>query len=169
MHSRVVRTKKLGLLIIRPLQNGDTVTVAALLQRPGPESRARRFNGAKPELSDGELAALARVDARHQSLVAYVDGDPLPAGIAQLVRDGGRSTCAEIAFAVADRHQGKCVGAALAELLAADARAAGVTHLTATMRNANAAAFALLRRVAEKVDVRHHAGEATLVAAFEAA
>ena len=37
------------------------------------------------------------------------------------------------------------------------------------MRNANAAAFALLRRVAEKVDVRHHAGEATLVAAFEAA
>jgi len=169
MHSRVVRTKKLGLLTVRPLRNGDTDTVAALLDRLGPESRARRFNGAKPELSKAEVEQLAAVDARHQSLVAYVDGDPLPAGIAQLVRDADRSTCAEIAFAVADRYQGNCVGTALAELLAADARAIGVTHLTATMRSSNTAAFALLRRVAERVDVRHSAGEATLVAEFEAA
>jgi GNAT superfamily N-acetyltransferase len=169
MYSRVIDNKKLGPLTIRPLQNGDVDTVAAFFERLGPESRVRRFNGSKPRLSDGELAALASVDARRQTLVAYADGDPLPAGIAQLVREADRRTHAEIAFAVADCYQGKCVGSRLVELLAADARAAGVTHLTATIRGSNAAAFALVRRVSETVDVRYEAGEANLVAAFEAA
>jgi len=169
MQSRIIRNPTLGLLTIRPLRDGDTDTVAALFERLGDESRARRFNGAKPRLSAGELAQLARIDARSHSLVAYVGGDPRPAGLAQLVREADRSTHAEIAFAVADRYQGRCVGSALVELLAADARAAGVTHLTATMQGSNAAAFSLVRKMAPIVDVRYGAGEASIVAAFEAA
>ena len=106
MHSRAVRIKKLGLLTIRPLRHGDTETLAALFDRLGTQSRVRRFNGAKPRLSDAELAQLATVDSRRHTLVAYVDGDPQPAGIAQLVRDPHRWTHAEIAFAVADCYTG---------------------------------------------------------------
>ena len=169
MHSRIVHTKKLGPLTIRPLRDGDVETVAALFGRLGDESRVRRFNAAKPHLSDHELAQLARVDSRRHALVAYVEGDPEPAGIAQLVRDGSRCTHAEIAFAVADRYHGRCVGSALVDLLAADARAAGVTHLTATIRSSNRAAYSLVRKVARVIGVQHEAGEAAIVAAFDPA
>ena len=164
MHSRVIRNKHLGHLTVRPLRNGDTRTICAFFQRLGAESRLRRFHGAKPRLSDGELAELAAVDSRRHALVAYVDGDPLPAGVAQLVRDAGRCTHAEIAFAVADDYQGKGIGKALVELLAADACAVGVTHLTATVQSSNAAARGLVQKVLDVVDVRYEAGEATLVA-----
>jgi protein lysine acetyltransferase len=169
MHSRSIRNGKLGLLTIRPLLDGDTDVVEALFDRLGPESRARRFNGAKPRLSTSELAQLAAVGPRRHTLVAYVDGDSQPAGLAQLVRDCDRWTHAEIAFVVADRYQGYGLGSTLVELLAADARGAGVTHLTATMQSSNGAAYALVRKVSNAVDIRHQAGEATVVAALEAA
>jgi ribosomal protein S18 acetylase RimI-like enzyme len=164
MHSRVIENKKLGQITIRPLRNGDVETIAALFERLGAESRARRFHGAKPRLSETELRALATVDAHHHSLVAYVAGDPLPAGLAQLVRDDDARTCAEIAFAVADGYQRSCIGKSLVELLAADARAAGVTHLRATIQSSNTAAQALVQKVLKVVDVRHDSGEATIVA-----
>ena len=73
---------------------------------------------------------LARVDRDHHVLVGYLDGDPEPVGIARLVRDGAS---AEIAFAVADAHQSRGIGSILASELAADARAAGITQLSATV------------------------------------
>ena len=60
MHTRFVDG-----ITIRPLRNGDTTTVAALFERLGDRSRERRFCGAKPRLSEIELAGLARVDASH--------------------------------------------------------------------------------------------------------
>ena len=74
-------------ITIRPLSNGDTATVASVFARLGGRSRERRFGGAKPRLPDTELQALARVDGAHHVLVAYVEGDDAPAGIARLVRD----------------------------------------------------------------------------------
>lgn len=139
MHSRFVDG-----LTIRPLRDGDTGTVAALFARLGERSRERRFCGAKPRLSDVELAALARVDADHHVLVGYVDGDPEPVGIARLVRTGAT---AEIAFAVADAHQGRRVGTLLAEELAADARAAGIVALSATVCGDNPRVLALIKRL----------------------
>ena len=125
MHSRAVRVKTLGLLTIRPLRHGDTETVVALLDRLG-------TNGAKSRLSDADLMQLATVDSRRHTLVAYVDGDSQPAGIAQLVRDPHPWTHTEIIVAVAECYHGLRIGSTLVELLAADARAAGITQLTHT-------------------------------------
>ncbi|HET6584500.1 MAG TPA: GNAT family N-acetyltransferase [Nannocystaceae bacterium] len=147
-------------LTIRPLSSGDTATVEALFARLGADSRTRRFCGAKPRLSEAELAQLARVDATHHVLVAYVDGQSRPAGLARLVRDG---PTAEIAFEVADEHQGRGIGSVLARELAADARAAGVEELVATVCGDNAPAVSLLRRVAHSLDVRWHGGEREFV------
>jgi ribosomal protein S18 acetylase RimI-like enzyme len=158
MHSRYVNG-----LTIRPLRNGDTQTVAALFERLGDRSRERRFCGAKPRLSGPELAHLARVDSRHNVLVGYLDGDPEPVGIARLVRDG---TSAEIAFEVADTHQGRGLGSILASELAADARAAGITHLVATVCGDNARVVALLKRLGS-LDVTWRGRERELVVGLE--
>jgi ribosomal protein S18 acetylase RimI-like enzyme len=139
MHARYVNG-----LTIRPLRDGDTDTVAALFARLGDLSRERRFCGAKPRLSEAELTHLARVDDDHHVLVGYLDGDPEPAGIARLVRDG---SSAEIAFSVADAYQSRGIGSTLAGELAADARAAGITQLVATVCGDNPRVLALLKRL----------------------
>ena len=137
-------------LTIRPLRNGDTDTVCALFARLGDRSRGRRFCGAKPRLSDSELAALARIDHVRHALVGYVAGDSDPAAIARLVRDGTR---AEVAFAVADVYQGRGIGSTLGRELAADARAAGIRELVATVCGDNARIVSLLKRLGPSVEM----------------
>lgn len=138
MHTRFVDG-----VTIRPLRDGDVETVRALFERLSPSSRAQRFGGPKPRLSARELELLARVDAGRHALVAYVAGDPQPAALAQLVRVG---EAAELAFAVADVHQGRGLGSLLARELAADALAAGITELRATVAGDNPRVISLLRR-----------------------
>jgi ribosomal protein S18 acetylase RimI-like enzyme len=150
-------------LTIRALRNGDTDTVAALFARLGDRSRERRFCGAKPRLSEAELAHLARVDRDHHVLVGYFDGDSEPAGIARLVRDG---SSAEIAFAVADAHQSRGVGSILASELAADARAAGITQLVATVCGDNPRVVALIKRLGS-LEVTWRGRERELVVGLE--
>ncbi len=150
-------------LTIRPLRNGDDRTVAALFDRLGPAARLRRFCGAKPRLSDRELASLSRVDADHHVLVGFVDGDSDPVGLARLVREG---PSAEIAFEVADAYQGHGIGRALAAALAADARAAGVRELTATVCGDNPPAVSLLRSIAHSLRASRQGHEQSFVVAL---
>jgi len=159
MHSRSVDG-----LVIRPLRDGDTATVLAVFDRLGAESRRRRFGGAKTGLSRSELELLARVDATHHVLVAYVAGDRRPAGIARLARDG-RS--AEVAFEVADEHHGRGIGTALSAELAAAARAAGIVELHATIAGDNPRAMSLLARTSRRLRATWLGGERRVVAALE--
>jgi N-acetylglutamate synthase-like GNAT family acetyltransferase len=114
-----MQTRFIDGVMIRPLRDGDTATVEALLARVAVRSR----------VSEVQLAALARVDGDHHALLAYLGGDPEPAGIAQLVRD---ASAAKVFCAVADDYEGREIGAVLSRQLAADARAAGITELCAT-------------------------------------
>ena len=141
--------------------NGDTATVSALFERLGPRSRERRFCGAKPRLSEDELRLLARVDAEHHVLVGYVDDDPEPVGIARVAREGTRPRSRS---PVADEFQGRGIGTTLTRVLAADARAAGVTELVATVCGDNTPAVSLIARISESLQVRWHGGERELVA-----
>ena len=122
--------------------------------------RPLRDGGAKPRLGEAELARLARVDARHHVLVGYIGGDDRPVGIARLVRNG---TSAEIAFEVADDHQGCGIGSVLARELAADARAAGISTFVATVCGDNPRVVSLLTRMAESLHVRWQGGEREIV------
>lgn len=150
-------------LHVRPLRRGDVRTVMAVFDRLGERSRRARFNGAKPCLRAADLRALASVDATHHALVAYVEGDPQPVGIARLVRDGGT---AEIAFAVADEYHHRGIGSTLAAELIAVARAGGVTEITALVSSDNTAAIALLRRTLNALEVRLEGAELSIRAAI---
>jgi len=127
-------------VVIRPLRNGETEVVQSVFDRLGPRSRLQRFGGAKNVLTQSDLAQLARVDGRHHVLVASVDQQPV--GIARLVRNG---RTAEIAVEVVDDMQGRGVGTVLMRRLAADATAAGVERLEASVAPENLASRRLLR------------------------
>lgn len=160
MHARYVDG-----LTIRPLRNGDTATVAALFARLGDDSRRQRFCGVKPQLSEQELRTLARIDEKRHALVGYVDGDPEPAAIARLVRDGNR---AEIAFAVADVYQSRRIGSILGRELAAGARAAGITELVGTVCGDNTRIVALLKRIGRSLEVSWAGGQREFVVRLQA-
>lgn len=164
VYRRHMLTRFVNGVTIRPLRDGDTDTIAALFARLGERSRERRFCGAKPRLSDVELSNLARVDHDRHVLVGYVDGDSEPVGIARLVRTGGS---AEIAFAVADEYQRVGVGSTLASELAADARAAGITQLTATICGDNPPMVALLHRLGSSLEATWLGREREFTVALE--
>jgi protein lysine acetyltransferase len=163
MHTRILKPRHGPTLLVRPLRHGAVRTVMDLFERLSEESRRTRFNGPKPCLSRAERRQLASVDANHHVLVAYVEGDPQPVAIARLVRDGGS---AEVAFAVADEYQQRGIGSALAAELIEDARAVGITEVTALVSSDNPAALALLRRIANVLDVRLDGPELSIRAAI---
>jgi ribosomal protein S18 acetylase RimI-like enzyme len=163
MHTRALQLKHGPVLLVRPLRRGDVRTVMAVFERLGDDSRRARFNGPKPCLKMSELRQLAAIDANHHALVGYLEGDPNPVAIARLVRTGAS---AEIAFAVADEHQHRGIGSALAGELVADARAAGITEITALASSSNTAAVALLRRIANVRDVKLEGPELSIRAAI---
>jgi ribosomal protein S18 acetylase RimI-like enzyme len=165
MHAHAFHNRTLGKIVtVRPLANGDTATVSALFDRLTPASRERRYHAAKPRLTSGELAHLAKVGANSHVLVAYVDGDPLPAGMARLVRDASDRTAGELAFEVADHYQGHGIGKRLVEMLLADARAAGIRRVDAWVQTSNRPALGLLRRVLDRTTVRVDGAETLVVA-----
>jgi ribosomal protein S18 acetylase RimI-like enzyme len=162
MHTRVLKPKHGPSVHVKPLRHGDVHTVMTVFERLGDQSRRARFNGPKLRLSASDLQQLAAVDGTRHVLVAYVEDDPEPIAIARLVRDG-RS--AEIAFAVADQYQQRGIGSALAEELMADARAAGITEIIALVSSDNPAALAVLRRIADTLDIRRDGAELSIRAA----
>jgi ribosomal protein S18 acetylase RimI-like enzyme len=164
MQTRALKPKSGPLLFVDSLRDGDVETVRKVFTRLSDSSRRARFLGAKPCLTDAELAELARVDASHHAVVAHVPGDPEPVAIASLVRTDRVS--AEIAFAVADAYQHQGVGSLLAADLIADARAAGISEITALTGADNPAALKLLRRIATVRDVTFEGRELSIRAAI---
>jgi RimJ/RimL family protein N-acetyltransferase len=165
MQTRADKTHA-GILAIRPLRPGETDVIEAVFERLGPHSRAMRFGGPKPLLSEPELAVLADITPRHHALVGFVDGDSAPAGIARLVVERSDRTTAEVACAIADVYQGRGVGTALMRALVADARAAGVQRLHATILGDNRRAVGVLRKVAAIEEIRFDGGDIDVTASI---
>ena len=119
----------------------------------------------------GALAwGLRRRVGDERGAVLRASDDRLPAGVAalheweiRLVREG---SIAEIAFEVVDEHQQRGIGSALTAELLADARAAGITEVTALVATDNTAAVSLLRRVLGRLDARFEGTELSVRAAL---
>jgi len=125
---------------IRALAPEDRIALLAAVGRTSDQSLYRRFFAFKHEFTDQEVDFYVNVDfVSHVALIAVLedDGRPVIAGGARyIVGQPGR---AEIAFAVADAHQGKGIGTALLRHLVILARRAGLRELTADVLPDNAA------------------------------
>lgn len=115
---------------IRPIKPDDGDLLRAFFERLGPESRYFRFFKIKKSLSDDEVEFFTHVDYDDRmAMVVVLDGEFI--GVGRYDREGDDSEIAEVAFAVADEHQGRGIGTELLELLTAYARDHGIEKFTA--------------------------------------
>ena len=114
---------------IRPVTAADDHLIANLHGRLSEESVRMRYFGAHPRLSEDEMARLVEQEGPdHLALAAERGGQFI--GMAQYDRVPG-SDVAEVAFVVADDHQGLGIGTLLLEYLASEGRRFGLKRFAA--------------------------------------
>jgi acetyl coenzyme A synthetase (ADP forming)-like protein len=131
-----------GSIHIRAIRPDDKDRLVAHFQRLSQRSVYFRFFGAKKRLTDQELTRFTEPDfVRHVALVATLrEGDEeriIGVGRFMARDDQGTPHRAEVAFAVADEHQGRGIGTLLLEHLAPLARANGITEFEADVLGEN--------------------------------
>jgi RimJ/RimL family protein N-acetyltransferase len=147
-------------ILVRPIRPDDKRMLEDGLRHLSDESVQRRFLTLKRSFSRSELRYLTEVNGRdHVALVAEYPGEPVRRliAVARFVRLADDPTAAEAAIVVADDWQRRGVGTQLAELLAAEARHAGIRRFTATMASDNVAAHKLMHRLSTHLE-QHHSG-----------
>src|SRR5262245_22371092 len=125
---------------IRAIRPDDRERLANHFQRLSARAIRFRFMGAKRHLSDTELDYFTRPDfVRHVALVATLreGGSERIIGVGRYVTGDGLGATAEIAFAVADEHQGRGIGTLLLEHLLRIAREHGITEFRADVLGDN--------------------------------
>jgi len=131
-----------GSIRVRAIRPDDKQRLVDHFRRLSPRSVYYRFFGIKRELTAEELRRFTEPDfVRHVGLVATLreGGEERIIGVGQyIVRDVQRAPHrAEVAFAVADEHQGRGIGTLLLEHLAKLARANGIAEFEADVLGEN--------------------------------
>jgi RimJ/RimL family protein N-acetyltransferase len=145
--------------VVRRLASGEAKVVQEVFDGMSERSRYQRFAGAKPALSSRDLEVLTTID--HDNHEAFVAVDPRSGravGEAHIVRDDHDRAVADVAFAVADDWQGRCLGSRLADILAKRARQLGIGRLRATMLADNSRSLALIQRMGRVAARRYDGG-----------
>ena len=139
---------------IRPVQPTDAATVERLLRGLSERSRWLRFFSGFPDLVAAVRWAV-EVDYRTRyGLVATAGADGGVVAHAVFQRDPDRPERAEVAFAVADRFQGRGLGTILLGQLAEAASAAGVRVFTAEVLPDNHQMVRVFRSSGFPVEIR---------------
>jgi acetyl coenzyme A synthetase (ADP forming)-like protein len=119
-----------GTVHIRPITPEDGADLVSFHAGLSQETVYFRFFGAHPKLSDGEVERFTNVDHdKRMALVATLRGRII--GVARYDRTEEGAQDAEVAFVVADEHQGRGIATLLLEHLAAFARTRGITRFRA--------------------------------------
>lgn len=113
---------------LRHLAATDKASLIAFHERCSEETHYLRFFGAKPHLSENEASWFCAVDGERRGAVVAtlpVEGDEIIVGVGRWDLLGSGEE-AEVAFVVADDHQGHGIGRALVEAVLDQTRAHGV-------------------------------------------
>ena len=114
---------------VRGIRPDDADRLVAFHEQLSPESIVLRYFGPHPRLSPAEVTRLTTVDGVDRLAIVGLVDDRI-VGVARYERQPGTDR-AEVAFLVADDHQGKRLGTMLFEHLAAAARRNGIRYLLA--------------------------------------
>lgn len=133
-------------VLVRPVGPQDKALLLDGFRRLSEESRIRRFMAPIKELSEEQLRYLTEIDyVDHFAWAAVLAGRPeVGLGVGRYIRLKDEPTLAEVAITVVDEYQGKGLGTLLLGMLAATARAAGITKFRAFVLEDNMAMRTLL-------------------------
>ncbi len=131
-----------GSVVVRAMRPDDKARLLEHFARLSARSVYFRFFGVKKRLTDEELTRFTDLDfTHHVALVATLveDGTERIIGVGRFhtLDDAGKPWRADVAFAVADEHQGRGIGTLLLEHLVPIARALGVTEFRADVLGEN--------------------------------
>jgi acetyl coenzyme A synthetase (ADP forming)-like protein len=129
-----------GSIHIRAIRPGDRQRLLDHFARLSARSVYFRFFTAKRRLTDAELDLFTRLDfVQRVALVATLleSGEERIIGVGRYAMLPEKPGAAEVAFAVADEHQGRGVGTLLLEHLVRIARAHGVSEFQAEVLGEN--------------------------------
>jgi len=154
-------------LVFRTLQRDERGAVQDVFDGLSARSRTLRFHGAKPHLTERDLAALTDVGCCGRHAVVAVDRESGRAvGIARYVADGTNGVEAEVAYAVADEWQARGVGRRLIVELARIADSKGVARFRGLVSGGNARSLALLDYIGSFVERGYEDGAFRVVVAI---
>ncbi len=129
---------------VRPIKPEDAGLIRHFFETLGPESRYFRFFRIKETLEPKEVEYFTHVDyADRMALIALLDGRMI--AVARYDREGHDGSSAEVAFAVADKHQGRGLGTQLLQLLTTHARSHGIERFHAYVLPENRQMMRLFR------------------------
>lgn len=117
---------------MRPIRPDDVEAHRRFFDRLSRETVYYRFFTPKTHLTEAESIRFTNVDYVDRFAVVALLGEDIIA-VGRYDRDTRRPEQAEVAFAVEDAHQGRGLGTALLEYLAAIARTHAITRFTATV------------------------------------
>ncbi len=138
-----------GTVHVRPIRPDDGARLLAFHNSLSDRSRYYRFFSPKPRLTEREVERFTHVDYTDRVALVATLGDELVA-IARFDRWPGRDE-AEVAFTVADAHQGRGISTLLLEHLAAVARELGISGFTAEVLPDNRAMLGVFRKAGFEV------------------
>lgn len=152
-----------GVLQLRPIRPEDAERLVTFHAGLSSRTRYLRYFSAYPTIPARDLKRFVEVD--HHDRVALVawQGDTIVA-VGRYERDPG-TTAAEVAFVVADSHQGRGIGSILLEHLAAAGRECGLTRFTALVLAENRAMLRVFTDAGYRPD--HHYDGSEVELSFE--
>ncbi len=149
---------------VRPIRAADASALQAFHMAQSERSTYFRFFHPLDRLPPRDLERLVDVDHRDRVALVAVEG-PTERIIGVARYDRIDPDTAEVAFNIADAHQGKGLGSVLLEHLAAAARERGVRRFVAEVLPANGRMLAVFRDAG--YDVRQRAEEGVVAVSFD--
>jgi acyl-CoA synthetase (NDP forming)/RimJ/RimL family protein N-acetyltransferase len=149
-----------GTLHLRPIRPSDADALVAFHAGLSQRTRYLRYFSAYPRIPDRDLYRFTHVDHHDRvALVAELAGEIIAVG---RYERHGTTDEAEVAFVVADAHQGRGIGSVLLEHLAAAARESGIKRFVAVVLAENVQMIRVFRDAGYETTRHVEYGEVTL-------
>ena len=149
-----------GTVHLRPIRPEDAEALVAFHGALSQRTRYLRYFSAYPRIPDRDLHRFVHVDHHDRvALVAELAGEIIAVGRYERLQDTDE---AEVAFVVADAHQGRGIGSVLLEHLAAAAREVGLRRFQAVVLAENTGMIRVFRDAGYETTRHIEYGEVTL-------
>ncbi|WP_448223412.1 bifunctional acetate--CoA ligase family protein/GNAT family N-acetyltransferase [Gordonia iterans] len=127
-----------GVVHLRPITPADADALVRFHEGLSERTRYLRYFGPTPTLPAREVVRMTTVDYRDRvAFLAWLGDDVIAMGLYEGLEASGKPGSAEVAFVVADAHQGRGLGPILLEHLAGAAAENGFTKFEAEVLSEN--------------------------------